>query len=212
MNRIHKVRTVAPWGDYGRILVHGMTTHLAPNADGRLRLERCAPFMPAATFPGFSLVVTQTMRRHIEVAELRGVDFREVEKARIVALSWEQWDSAAPAPAEYPESGEPEDYVLGRPHDDALAEALGPLFQVLPSGTCLVDDQEIVRPPLPSAPSIRSPFAGELVPAKGRTERRERLLSSDGSDFFQRGRKMYVSDRARALLESDWLSFEALAT
>lgn len=214
MERIHRVRGAAPWGDYGRILVHGMTTHLAPTADGRLRLERCAPFLPAATFPGFSLLVTPAIRERIESGKLLGVAFREVEKARIVALSWERWDRIAAAPEEYPETGEPEDYVLGRQHDDVLAAGLGAIFQVLPSGQCTVKVDVIEHPPPPAAPppSARSPFTGEVMPLKGRIERRERLLGTDGSDFYQRGSKLYVSDRARTFLESEWLTFETLAT
>lgn len=68
-----------------------------------------------------------------ERASLRGALFQEVEKARIVAFSWEHWDRSGAAPEEYPESSEPESYILGRPHDEALAEAMGLLCSSRPS-------------------------------------------------------------------------------
>jgi hypothetical protein len=150
------------------------------------------------------------MRDQIEKAGLRGASFREVEKARIVALSWEQWDRSAAAPAEHPEGGEPEGYILRRPHDEQLAEALGPLFQLLPLGQCTIDVQVVEHPPAPGAPLMRNPFTGEMVPRKGKTERHERLEATDGSDFLQSGRKIFLSDGARQLLESEWLRFQTL--
>jgi hypothetical protein len=42
----------APWGDYGNILVHGMSAHAGRSMDGRIRLERTGPFVPPITFPG----------------------------------------------------------------------------------------------------------------------------------------------------------------
>lgn len=210
MERIHRVRSASPWGDYGRILAHGMTGHLGPTPDGRLRLERCAPFIPPATVPGFCLVVTESVRDQIEKAGLRGASFREVEKARIVAFSWEHWDRLAATPAEYPEGGEPEGYILRRPHDEGLADALGPLFQLLPLGQCTIDTKVIEHPPAPDAPMLRNPFTGEMTPRKGKTERHQRLEATDGSDFLQSGRQIFLSDRGRQLLESEWLGFQTL--
>jgi hypothetical protein len=52
-------------------------------------------------------------------------------KQRIVRLAWERWDRSAAEPAEYPAESEPENYVLGRQHDPELAEAIGPLWELL---------------------------------------------------------------------------------
>jgi hypothetical protein len=118
------------WGDYGDILMHGMALHLDRTSDGRLQLERTGPFIPPVSFPG-GLVVTDAFRHQLELSGLTGFGFRPVVLARIVRLEWEKWDRTVPEPAEYPESGEPEDYILERPHDPALARGLGPLWEVV---------------------------------------------------------------------------------
>jgi hypothetical protein len=55
-------RPESPWGDYGDILRHGMTSHLGPASDGLAQLERTGPFVPLISFPGFDIVVTDGFR------------------------------------------------------------------------------------------------------------------------------------------------------
>ncbi len=119
------------WGDYGNILLQGMGTHLSGTPDARLQLERTGPFIPPVSFPGGDLVVTDWFRERLEKSELVGLTFRPVHMARTVHLAWERWNRAAPEPAEYPASGEPEDYILERPHDAALARKMGPVWEVV---------------------------------------------------------------------------------
>lgn len=210
MESTYRVTGHGPWGDYGRILAHGITMHLGPTSDGRLRLERTGPFMPAVTAPGFSLLVNATMRQRIEISGLTGVSFREVEKAHIVRLAWDQWDKSAAEPEEYPEGGEPEGYILQHPHDERLANEMGSIFEILALGKCTIDVQRIEHPPGPDAAPRRNPLTGEMMPPRGKTERRQKLEATDGSDSLKAGRGVFVSDRARALLDSEWLRFEAL--
>lgn len=120
----------SPWGDYGNILIHGMSGHL-PRVEGRIQLERTGPFLPPITQPG-NVVVTDAVRRSLEQA-LSGLVFRTAIKTRIVRLHWHTWDRATEEPAEYPSTGEPEDYLWERPHDPDLAEQLGPLWELVPS-------------------------------------------------------------------------------
>jgi hypothetical protein len=120
----------APWGDYGHILVHGMASHLDSTLDGVVQLERTGPYIPPISFPGFAIVVTDECRKQFEASRLNGVAFRPVHLARIVDLPWHTWDRAAEEPAEYPDSGEPEDYVLERNHAPQLAEAMNPLWEL----------------------------------------------------------------------------------
>jgi hypothetical protein len=121
-----------PWGDYGDILVQGMADHLGRAADGGLELERTGPLVPPITFPGISVVVvTSDFRSRLEQSGLGGFTFRPVHKTRIVHLDWHQWDQNAPEPPVFPDSGEPEDYVLQSLHDPAVAEAIGPLWEVV---------------------------------------------------------------------------------
>jgi hypothetical protein len=123
----------SPWGDYGHMLVHGMTAHL-PRAGDKLRLERTGPFMPPITFPGIGdIVVTDQVRKAIEANAFVGIRFRPVVKERIVRLDWQRWNQTDDAPAVLPRTFEPEDYILGRRHSAALARKLGRLWELLPT-------------------------------------------------------------------------------
>ncbi len=121
-----------PWGDYGDILLSGMTAHQPRTREGLLRLERTGPFVPPITMAGFGdLLVTDAFRVRLEESSLAGPAFRPVQKTRIVRLEWEHWDWTADDPQEYPDGGEPEAYILDRPHDPELAMQIGPLWEVL---------------------------------------------------------------------------------
>jgi hypothetical protein len=124
------------WGDYGEILQHGMSTHL-PRRDGKVALERTGPFIPPITLP-FAIVVTAEARVLLETSGLSGFSFLPVEKARVVEFHWEGWDLEALEPAEYPESGEPEDYILSRRHSPAAASALGDLWEIVVAPTVTI--------------------------------------------------------------------------
>ena len=118
------------WGDYGDILRAGMTAHLG-RLDGLLQLERVGPFVPPISFPGISdIVVTDNFRKSLENSGLTGFTFQPVIKRRIVFLEWEKWNRPAEEPVEYPSTGEPEDYILERPHSPELAQQIGDLWEV----------------------------------------------------------------------------------
>jgi hypothetical protein len=126
-------RSIAPggWGDYGDILQHGMTAH-SPRLNGRLALERTGPYIPPITLPGLGdMVLTSEARRLLESSGLTGFTFLPVEKTLVVELRWETWDRNAEEPPEWPESGEPEDYILGQAHSPAAAAGLGDLWEVV---------------------------------------------------------------------------------
>jgi hypothetical protein len=120
-----------PWGDYGNILVSGLVDR--DETSGLLLIERTGPFVPPISIGGLHspLVVTDSFRRELERSGLTGFGFQPAVKQRIVRLAWERWDRSAAEPAEYPAEGEPENYVLGRQHDPELAEAIGPLWELL---------------------------------------------------------------------------------
>ncbi len=80
------------WGDYGRILQHGMAYHL-PGTEGLLALERTGPFVPPITIPGLGdVVLTSSARELLESSGLTGFSFRPVKKVLTVELHWENWD------------------------------------------------------------------------------------------------------------------------
>ena len=133
-------RCIVPkgWGDYGHILQHGMAAHL-PRADGRLALERAGPYIPPITLPGIGdIVLTSEARKLLESSALSGFSFLPVEKTLVVELHWETWNLGAEQPAEFPESGEPEDYILGRPHNPKAATELGELWEIVVPSTATV--------------------------------------------------------------------------
>src|SRR5262249_3726435 len=81
-----------PWGDYGNILVHGMSAHLG-RQNNLIQLERTGPSIPPITFPGISdIVVTAKLRQRLESTDLKGLVFRQVIKKLIVWYPWEEWD------------------------------------------------------------------------------------------------------------------------
>jgi hypothetical protein len=139
-------RSITAWGDYGDILQHGMTMH-SPRVDGRLALERTGPYIPPITFPGRSIILTDAARTLLESSSLTTFSFLPVEKKLIVELHWESWNLSAEEPADYPSAGEPEDYILGKPHSPTVAMAMGELWElVIPLNV------EILRP----APTVSS--------------------------------------------------------
>jgi hypothetical protein len=139
-------RSLTRWGDYGDILQNGMTSHLA-RAGNLLSLERTGSYMPPITFPGVGDVVLNAAgRKLLEASGLTGFTFQPVNKTRIVDLPWHDWDLTADKPREYPESGEPEDYILERPPNARVAEAMGDIWElVVPVSAKIGRPREMVK-------------------------------------------------------------------
>lgn len=183
-----------PWGDYGSILLSGMTSHLS-REDGLLQLERTGPFVPPISFPGISeIVATDTMKAKLETSGLTGFTFQPVIKRHIVHLEWETWNKEAPEPPLYPDTGEPEDYILLQPHSPSLAEEMEPLCEVVLQPTASVERVSV-------------------GPRPWDVEIHVLLSSWDGSDFFRANGVgyNYLSEKAKLWLEEevhDWVKFE----
>jgi hypothetical protein len=126
------------WGDFGYILQHGMTDHL-PRVEGRLALQRVGPYIPPITLPGIGdVVLTSEAQKLLESSTLSGFSFLPVEKTLIVELHWETWKLDAEQPAEFPESDEPEDNILGKPHSHDAAKKLGELWEIVVPSTATI--------------------------------------------------------------------------
>ena len=183
--------TSPDWGDYSDILIKGMAAR--SEESDLLELERTGPFIPPLTTPGLpGIVVTDQLRIDLEGSGLSGLAFRPVIKKHIVHLEWEKWNWSADDPQEYPESGEPEDYLLQRPHSAPDAEALGLLWELH-----LEEHAEIER--------VGSDMWDQDIS----------ILSStwDGTDLFRAKGVLYdyVSENARAWIQQTipkWVSFE----
>jgi len=87
----------------------------------------------------FDVVVTSRFREELEGAGLSGLAFQPVAKARIVELNWHTWDRTAREPKVYPPGGEPESYILSKPHSPATANLLGTLWELVPREGTTVD-------------------------------------------------------------------------
>jgi hypothetical protein len=120
-----------PWGDYSDILVSGMTAHLGREND-LLQLERTGPYIPPLINSGlWDITVTDVTKEKLESSGLIGIAFKPVIKKHIVELDWISWDLRAEEPPSYPESGEPEDYILERTHSDFAALAMGNIWELI---------------------------------------------------------------------------------
>jgi len=120
-----------PWGDYHDILMQGMSCHLGRDG-GLIQLERTGPFVPPISFPGIGdTVITDKFRRRLEASGLEGLRFAHVIKKLIVRSDWHTWDQTAGQPPQYPDNGEPGNYILEQPHSAATAQAMGELWELV---------------------------------------------------------------------------------
>lgn len=126
MQLFRLVQARPPWGDYGSILLHGLTRSL-PSVDGRPQLLRAGPYVPGATLPTpADLVLTDRAQRHLLGAGALG-DIVAPATVKIVRVDWTLWDQRAQLPPILPDDGEPESYC-DAPNDDELRVAIGPLW------------------------------------------------------------------------------------
>lgn len=128
----YRVKTKAPWGDYGGILAKGLLIERSAR-DNRLIIHRAGPFAPPIMLPCDEVIVTDAMRKKMESA-FPGLTYRAVIKQKVVELHWEKWDRSVHDVPLCPDGGEPEDYFDG-PHSPEASAALGELWEVaLPRG------------------------------------------------------------------------------
>ncbi|WP_315783882.1 MULTISPECIES: hypothetical protein [unclassified Bradyrhizobium] len=107
-----------PWCDYGDILVNGLIEEA--KGIGLPVISRTGPYVPPMTQPFGFIIVTDEFRGELESSRLTGFDFMPTQYGKVVRLDWQTWSTLTDEPMSYPETGEPEDYVLEGPHDPAL--------------------------------------------------------------------------------------------
>lgn len=98
-------------------------------------LHRAGPFLPPITFPwadGPRIVVSEEFRRELQGAGFQGLRYGPAVKARIIKLSWHEWDRTAAEPKRYPPGGEPEGYIWDKPHDARVAAGMPEAWELLP--------------------------------------------------------------------------------
>ena len=106
---------------------------------GVVELYRTGPFVPPISLPGISdIVVTDAFRSKLETSGLAGLRFHPLIKKQIVYSEWHTWDREAEEPFEYPEEGEPENYIDGQLHSTAIAKQMGELWELVLNRTARV--------------------------------------------------------------------------
>lgn len=110
----------SPWGDYGDILLNGLVEATECVGPPIIRILRTGPYVPPMTQPFGFIIVTDEFRRDLERSQLTGFDFEQTQYGKVVRLDWQTWSTDTNEPMSYPETGEPEDYILGCPHDPTL--------------------------------------------------------------------------------------------
>jgi hypothetical protein len=119
---------VAPWGDYGDILWNGWTEEAEECGTSKILVSRTGPFVPPITLPFGRVLVTSEFRKKLAAEGFSGLSFVPTEYQKVVHIPWEQWDTNAPEPASYPDTSEPEGYLLEGAHDERLARTMPRLW------------------------------------------------------------------------------------
>jgi hypothetical protein len=146
--RLYRLMPVeAPWGDYGQVLMHGLSTRL-DRQKGLIQLERTGPTIAPITSPNDNdRIVTQDFQLALEQSGLTGFSFQPVIKRHIVDLDWEEWDITADGPEELPEDDVASNYILRRPHETRAADELGILFEMVlaPGIEARIDEDDVLH-------------------------------------------------------------------
>jgi hypothetical protein len=181
------------WGDYSDILIAGISAHL-DRKGGLIQLERTGPYVPPISFPGIGdIIVTNAFKQQLDASGLTGIRFQPVIKKRIVHLDWHLWDRTADEPQEYPKGGEPEGYVLDRPHAPETSKLMGDLWEV-----CLKEIAKVHREARPTRILLVASSLGD-----------HDLFRAEGVGY------VYASEKAKAWLEqhaAEHVSFKEVRT
>jgi hypothetical protein len=126
--KIFEIKNIdTPWGDYSDTLLAGSSYE----ENGMLHIERTGPFVPSIIISGISdIIVTDKFKSLIEKENFSGISFQKVIKKKIVELHWENWDKTLDEPKEYPETGEPEDYIELGIHSEKISNQIGDLWKM----------------------------------------------------------------------------------
>lgn len=119
----------APWGDYGDTLWNGLVD--VPEIRSKrsvAELSRTGPFVPPITHPSGQVIVDDNLRQLLENSDLTGFGFMPVRFDKLVRIDWHKWDSNSDEPRFYPDTGEPEDYILSGEHDASLEQEMPVLW------------------------------------------------------------------------------------
>ncbi len=147
---LHRLRQIAFWGDYGKTLASGPGVQ-RDEKTGLLLITRVGPFVPPMIFTreilaGHIVLVTQAFRERLENAGFGELGFKPTIKKHIVPVPWETWDRQKRLPPIMPDSGEPEEYLLGQKHSEECAARMEDIWEFnAPVVPCEVQKSERLR-------------------------------------------------------------------
>ena len=92
-------------------------------------LERTGPYIPSLYIVNSrDVLLVEPTKNFIQNSDIRGIKrYVKTLKKHIVEIEWKDW-SFDTEPRFYPESGEPEDYILEGKHDKQLAKRMPEVF------------------------------------------------------------------------------------
>ncbi len=129
-----------PWGDYGEILLSGIS---GKNENGQVAIERTGPFIPHIFISGlWDLTVSNTTKILLESSNLTGFSFESIIKKKIVEIPWEKWSFSSDDPGFYPNTGEPEGYIVDGKHSENASELMGEVWLLKLNKVRRTKDQE----------------------------------------------------------------------
>jgi len=115
-----------PWGDYGSLLLSGMSNL---NENNEKIIERTGPYLPPIYISGlWDLIVSDEVKSQLDISGLTGFELQKIKKGKIVDISWHKWRFESDDPEFYPKSGEPEDYIFEGEHSNMASDAVGNLW------------------------------------------------------------------------------------
>lgn len=122
-----------PWGDYGNILFSGFLKVMDRNYNDLEvpELQRSGPYIPEFYIANSrNIIVTDLVKHILEQSNIKGINkFKHIIKKKIVNIDWQSWDKDK-EPLFYPDSGEPEDYILKGKHSEQIATSMPNVWEL----------------------------------------------------------------------------------
>ena len=77
------------------------------------------------------ILLTDSVKKKIEISDLKGFQFKPVIKQHISLVDWTTWNLEKEDPEFYPDNGEPENYILSLQHSQKLADQMENIWEVI---------------------------------------------------------------------------------
>jgi hypothetical protein len=122
---IYSLHTRWLWGDYGDTLINGHCER--DETSGRYVIDRVGPFVPPLMLPscgGDTAVLMPLATADVVRKLVPGISLEPVLVRKVVHLDWHRWDLDAEWMKVRPKGGEPENYVLEKPHSPTAASKM----------------------------------------------------------------------------------------